>query len=66
MHPSFGKVGGGAVGSQEPAQLRAGFLEGWAGPSQELQGAGKARKRGRKSLAREAVEQRLGKRKWAS
>lgn len=62
MHPSFGKVGVGAVGSQEPA----GFLEGWAGPSRELQGARKARKRGRKSLAREAVEQRLGRRKWAS
>lgn len=64
--PHLGKVGGKAVGNQETALLRAGLLKGWEGPGWEPRGAGKAGRRGRRSLARETVEQRLGWRKWAS
>lgn len=31
MHPHLGRVGDRAVGSQEPAALRAGSQEDWAG-----------------------------------
>ena len=53
----------GRVGSQEPALTREGSLEGLAGPDGESQDAGKAWRRGTKSLSQETSEQRLGRRK---